>query len=193
MNRFFFHLGNAMILCSFAGFTFIFYPFITTYLSPPPVIEKIASREGTFITIPKIRAQAPVIENVDPFNESIYIEALKKGVAQAKGTARPGEEGTSFLFAHSSGNPWELTHMNTIFLRLGELEKGDEIEIVRNGTVLKYKVTDKKEVDPTEVNYLLDTKKTQLILQTCTPIGTSLRRLLVFAEPVNIFKDSSAL
>lgn len=183
MNRFLFHLGNAMILCSFAGFTFIFYPFITTYFSSPPVIEKIEAREGAFITIPKIRAQAQIIENVDPFNEPAYMEALKKGVAQAKGTSHPGEPGTSFLFAHSSGNPWDLTRMNTIFLRLGELESGDEIEIVRNGKVLKYKVTDKKEVDPTEVNYLLDTKKTQLILQTCTPIGTSLKRLLIFAKP----------
>ena len=35
-----------------------------------------------------------------------------------------------------------------------------------------------------DVSYLIETKKTQLILQTCTPIGTSLKRLLVFADPV---------
>lgn len=184
MNRFFFHLGNALILLSFAGFTVIFYPVISTYFFPPQIVKEIKAQEGTYITIPKINAQSPIIENVDPFNEQEYNEVLKRGVAQAKGTSLPGEKGTTFIFAHSSGLPWELTRFNTIFLKLGELSSGDEIEIVRNGKVIKYKVTDKKEVDPTDVQYLLNTKKDQLILQTCTPIGTSLKRLLVFAEEV---------
>ena len=114
----------------------------------------------------------------------IYNKALQNGVAHAKNTALPGQKGTAFLFAHSSGNPWELTRMNTIFLRLGELQNGDVIEIVSNGKMLKYKVVDKKEVDPTEVDFLLKSEKTQLVLQTCTPIGTSLKRLLVFANPI---------
>ena len=86
--------------------------------------------------------------------------------------------------------PWEMTRYNTIFLRLGELSVGDEIVITRNGKELKYTVSDKKEVDPSEVNYLLQTDKTEprlnrgkLILQTCTPIGTALKRLLIFADP----------
>ena len=142
--------------------------------------------KGMFITIPKIHAQAQVTENVDPFNEKEYNEVLKKNIAHAKGTALPGEEGTIFLFAHSSGTPWEITRFNTIFLRLGELQKGDSIVLVRNGKKFAYTVSNKKEVWPSEVSYLLDTKQTQLILQTCTPIGTSLKRLLVFAEPTDI-------
>src|SRR3989337_3904387 len=98
-NKLLLHLGNFLILLSFAGFTAIFYPFLITYLSPPPVVQAITAKEGTFITIPKIRAQAPVIENVDPFNEPEYMEVLKKGVAQAKGTSFPGEKGTMYLFA----------------------------------------------------------------------------------------------
>jgi LPXTG-site transpeptidase (sortase) family protein len=184
MNKFLFRLGNAMILLSMAGFVFIFYPFIALYLSPAPIITEVQAKQGTFITIPKIHAQSQVIENVDPMNESIYNEALKKGVAHAKGTSLPGQKGTTFLFAHSSGNPWELTRMNTIFLRLGELQTEDTIELVKDGQTFIYKVTDKKEVDPTEVNYLLQTTKDQLILQTCTPIGTSLKRLLIFAKPM---------
>jgi LPXTG-site transpeptidase (sortase) family protein len=146
--------------------------------------KKYTAQKGTFITIPKIKAQSPVIENVDPWNEAAYGEALKHGVAQAKGTSLPGQHGTVYLFAHSSGLPWDLTHFNTIFLKLGELQNGDKILIRRNGKDYPYKVTDKKEVDPSEVQYLLDTKKTQLVVQTCTPIGTSLRRLLIFAAPV---------
>lgn len=184
MNKLLFHLGNTLIIISLIGFAYIFYPLLQVYLSPP-VVQKVTAKSGTFLTIPKIHAQAPVREHVDPWTESTYNEALSKGIAHAKGTSLPGENGTSFLFAHSSSTPWEMTRYNTVFLRLGELQKGDEILIMRNGKELKYTVTDKKEVDPSEINYLLHTNKTQLILQTCTPIGTSLRRLLIFATPLS--------
>jgi sortase A len=182
MNKLLFHLGNLLIIISLLGFAFIFYPILQTYITPP-VVQKVTAKEGNFLTIPKIHAQSSIILNVDPWTESVYDEALTRGIAHAKGTSLPGEKGTSFLFAHSSGAPWEMTRNNTIFLRLGELNTGDEIIITKNGKELKYKVTNKKEVDPSEINYLLQTDKTQLILQTCTPIGTSLRRLLIFAEP----------
>ena len=181
-NKLFYHLGNALMVVSVLVFLFIFYPILWVYLFPPQINDSLPTK-GTFITIPKIHAQSPVTENVDPWNESLYREALKKSVAHAKGTSLPGQEGTVFLFAHSSGLPWELTRFNTIFLRLGELQKGDTITILRNGKKFSYTVREKKEVWPTEVNYLLDTKRTQLILQTCTPIGTSLKRLLIFADP----------
>lgn len=150
-------------------------------MTPPPTLQKVQTKQGVYVTIPKINAQAPIIENVDPWNESEYNQALKKGVAQAKGTVKPGEKGTIFLFAHSSGLPWELTRYNTIFLRLNELQANDTITITKNEKEYTYKVTDKKEVWPNEVNYLMQTEKDQLILQTCTPVGTSLKRLLIFA------------
>lgn len=183
MNTVLFHLGNILIVASLAGLAFTFYPLLQTYFAPPNV-EKVTAKTGIYITIPNIHAQSAVIENVDPWNESIYNEALKKGVAHAKGTALPGEKGTAFLFAHSSGVPWELTRNNTIFLRLNDLSTGDTILVTRNGKDLPYKVTAKKEVNPSEVQYLIQTDKTQLILQTCTPVGTSLRRLLIFADPI---------
>lgn len=183
MNKLFFHIGNALIAASLVSFAYLFYPLLQIYFAPP-VVQKITTKSGSFLTIPKIHAQAPIIENVDPWSETIYNEALAKGVAHAKGTSHPGEKGTVFLFAHSSGAPWEMTRYNTIFLRLGELQTGDEILVMRNGKEITYRVTDKKEVDPSEIHYLLQTDKNQLILQTCTPIGTSLHRLLIFAAPI---------
>jgi sortase A len=177
MNKIWYHIGNILIVTSL-----IFYPLLHAYTPAVPV-QKVTAQTGTHITIPLINAQAPVVENVDPWNQSVYNEQLKKGVAHAKGTSLPGEDGTVFLFAHSSGMPWELTRYNTIFLRLGELQQGDEITITRNGKEYRYSVSSKQEVDPSQVQYLLETQKNQLILQTCTPIGTSLRRLLIFAEP----------
>ena len=159
----------------------IFYPVLSVYLFPPDIKDQNELR-GNYITIPKIHAQAPLIYNVDPFKESVYQEVLKKGVAHAKGTALPGQRGSVFIFAHSSGNPIELTNYNTIFLKLGQLEKNDEVLIKKEEKVFKYKIVQKKIVWPTEVKYLKE-KKDQLIIQTCWPIGTSLKRLLVFADP----------
>ncbi len=113
------------------------------------------------------------------------MEALKKGVAQAKGTSLPGEKGTSFLFAHSSGNPLEMNQYNTVFFRLSELVKGDDVIIFRDGVRTRYIVREKKVILPSETEYLRKNDKNQLILQTCTPVGTNLKRLLVFADPVS--------
>ena len=177
-----YYIGNIFLIAAFCGFLYLFWPIIQIYLFPP-VIQQHLPERGTFITISKIHAQAPVIEQVDPGNQAVYDAALKRGVAQAKGTSLPGQKGTVYLFAHSSGPIWDLTHFNTIFWRLGELHKGDVIIIRRNGKDYDYVVRESRVVDPSAVSYLSNTKRTQLILQTCTPIGTSLYRLLVFADP----------
>jgi sortase A len=178
----FYYLGNVFLLASFIGFFYLFGPIIQIYLFPP-VIQQILPTNGIFITIPKIHAQSPVIVGVDPGNQAVYDEALKHGVAQAKGTSLPGEIGTVYLFAHSSGPLWDETHFNTIFFRLGELKKGDTITIRLNGKDYHYVVRSEKVVNPTDVGYLTNNKRTQLIVQTCWPIGTSFERLLVFADP----------
>lgn len=177
-----YHLGNLLLVTAALLFFLVFYPLIGAYIFPPQ-IQAQSQLNGNYITVPTIHAQAPLFTNVDPFNETAYRAVLKHGVAQAKGTSLPGQKGTVFTFAHSSGNPLEETNYNTIFLRLGELQKGDQILVKYKGKVYEYKVYDKKLVWPTEIKYLKE-KKDQLIVQTCWPIGTSLKRLLVFATPV---------
>jgi LPXTG-site transpeptidase (sortase) family protein len=178
----FYYVGNILVITSLTIFLYIFWPLIQIFLFPPQILAKLPE-QGIYITIPKIHAQSPIITGVDPNNQTIYDEALQHGVAQAKGTALPGQTGTIYLFAHSSGPPWQITRFNTIFLRLGELQKGDQIIITMNGKNYVYSVTDKKIVEPWQVSYITNSKKVQLIVQTCTPIGTSLYRLLVFAKP----------
>lgn len=177
-----YHLGNLIIALVLLSVFITFWPILEVYLFPPK-IKPVAELKGNAITIPKISAQAPLILNVDPWNEKVYKEALTKGVAHAKNTSLPGDVGASFVFAHSSGNPWEITSYNTIFLRLGELMVGDEILITRNHKVYRYVVSDKKSVWPSEISYLENPMENKLTIMTCTPIGTSLKRLLVIAEP----------
>lgn len=176
-------ISNILILLGILVLAFIYWPLVRLYFVTPPQYTPKSSNDF-YITIPKIHAQAPVFANVDPWNPSVYRPILEHGVAQAKGTSLPGQPGTSFLFAHSSDYPWLITQYNTIFYKLGNLNRGDLIIIHRDGKVYNYKVTDKKTVWPSETQYLSPNPKTQLILQTCTPPGTALLRLLVFATPV---------
>ncbi|OGV97218.1 hypothetical protein A2W24_04300 [Microgenomates group bacterium RBG_16_45_19] len=176
-------IGNSLIVLAVMGSLWLIYPFIK---------EEWRYRFGQTqevtnsyrLIIPAIKVQAPVIAGVDPFNQIEYRQALTQGIAQAKGTALPGEMGTQYLFAHSSDNPWQLTRYNTAFYRLPKLKMGDEIDINYQGQTYAYQVREIKTVKPWEVKYLTESQTNQLILQTCTPIGTDWNRLLVFADPV---------
>lgn len=176
------NIGNLFMLVAILTLLYIYYPLIFIFLAAPPL--KPIPQKGEYIVIPKIRAQSPIVNDVNPWNEKEYKEKLYKGVAQAKGTKHIGEKGTIYLFAHSSDFPWNITQYNVAFYKLSELNEGDEIRLVKNGKTYKYYVYSKKVVWPNETKYLkTGLSKNQLILQTCTPVGTDLQRLLVFAAP----------
>ena len=181
--------GNLLMLSSLLFLLYIYYPLLVIYIDPPKLTP--TPKTGEYITIPKIQAQAPIVDNVDPWNERVYKEKLQKGVAQAKGSSKIGStKGTIYLFAHSSDLPWRLTRYNTAFFKLGQVKINDKIILTKNGRKYTYVVTDKKVVWPTDVKYLKELSKTQLVLQTCTPVGTDLQRLLVFAKPQTFMNDS---
>lgn len=173
-------LGNLLIVSSLTFLGLIYLPIFKAYLPASP--KQVQSNYS--ISIPKINAYAPLVDNVDPWNEKEYREALTRGVAISKGFAKPGETGTVYIFAHSSDSPWRISSYNTVFFRLGELKQGDQITINYSGKTYKYQVSHSVEVWPSEVEALTKATGNQLILQTCTPIGTSLKRLLVFATPI---------
>lgn len=136
------------------------------------------------VIVPKIGGNAPVIENVDPYNEHEYRNALKNGVAHARGSMLPGEDGNTFLFAHSSANFYAPNRYNTVFYLLHKLERGDKFFIVYDSKVYEYVVNDIQEVASEAVEYL-ETKPNDIqtaTLMTCWPPGTASNRLLVFGE-----------
>jgi LPXTG-site transpeptidase (sortase) family protein len=136
------------------------------------------------IVIPRIAANSRIIANVDPKNEDLYLDALQNGVAHAEGTAMPGQGENVFLFAHSTDYVWNLGLYNAVFYLLYKLEKGDEVNVFYNGKRHIYIVSEKKIVNPDDVQYLINTRgRESLTLQTCWPPGTTAKRLLVFAEP----------
>ncbi len=132
------------------------------------------------IVIPKIRANAAIIPNVDPYDSSAYQRALTKGVAHAKGSVFPGQVGNVFIFSHSSVNFFEALRYNSIFYLLDKLEVDDLIYVYFNKEQFIYRVTEKKLITPDQVYYLAEKTNDRLItLMTCWPPGTTFKRLII--------------
>lgn len=141
--------------------------------------------ENFGIVIPKIGANARVIADVDWQDSRFYQQALAKGVAQARGTALPGEPGNVFLFSHSGVDFFEASRYNALFYLIDKLVPGDEIILFYQREKFTYRVMEKKKVAPDALEYLMgDVKQNTLTLMTCFPAGTTLRRLLVTAVQI---------
>lgn len=200
------YIAILLLLTGIISLALTFYPILKSYteytLFPPDVdipveivkdnkeITKDISKDTEIvfldpqfgIYIPKIKANAPVLQNINPNNEKDYINALYKGVAHAKGSSTPDREGNVFLFAHSAVNFYEQRKFNIYFYLLGELQKDDSVYISYQEEIYKYKVLEIKKVDPSETKYLgkyMD--EDTLTIMTCWPAGTDYKRLIVTA------------
>jgi LPXTG-site transpeptidase (sortase) family protein len=146
------------------------------------------------IIIPKLALNIPLVtpsyqalltEDWSKLEEDIQ-DALQYGVVHYPGTARPGQAGNFFVTGHSSYYPWSTSRYKTVFARLHQLEAGDEYWVYYGGDKHRYVVREKYEVSPNDVTVLdqpLDHRIATLM--TCTPVGTTLRRLIVKSEEVD--------
>lgn len=141
------------------------------------------------IIIPKIGKNIPLVDvglnssfDFDHI-ENIFMRELEKGIVRYPGTAKPGEKGNAFIFGHSSNYPWMKGEYNSVFALLDELSFGDEVIVYFNQKKYTYIIKEKKVVKPGNVKVLeRDQEKKELSLMTCWPIGTTINRLIVFAE-----------
>jgi sortase A len=148
----------------------------------PPLIEEPVDKNFG-IVIEKISANSTVVPDVDPFSGDEYDKALKKGVAHAKGTHYPGEEGNIYLFAHNTLNAWDIPKYNAVFFLLHNLETGDRITTYYKEHRYDYLVFDKqvhsaRDLSPLSNQY----SESVLSLQTCWPPGTTWQRLVIRAK-----------
>jgi LPXTG-site transpeptidase (sortase) family protein len=135
------------------------------------------------IVIPKVGINAPVIAGVDALNVKDYTQALAKGVAHAKSSYLPDQDGATYLFSHSTNYQWFVRDLNAIFYNVKNLTEGDLIVVFYKGNRYTYTYKNKAIVAPSDTTYLLPiTGKKMLILQTCWPPGTTENRLLIFAD-----------
>lgn len=140
------------------------------------------------LIIPKINVDVPVYYDVTPDYDS-QMKAMQKGVAYfgiPGADSKPGQIGNTVLSGHSSNDIIDQGNYKFIFARLDHLTKGDTIYVNYHSKRYTYTVTKTQVVKPTDVSALVyKTNKPILTLITCTPLGTSLNRLLVTAEQVS--------
>lgn len=125
----------------------------------------------TRLVIPKI--------GVDTSVEEVTIDLGTWQVADFvaghhQGTAMPGQNGNMVLVGHRDIR-------GSIFLRLNELQKGDEFQVFTATSSYRYIITEVRVVEPTEVSVLNPTLDPTATLITCTPIGLANHRLVLKA------------
>ena len=140
------------------------------------------------IVIEKIGLVAPIVANVSVSNNKDYMKALRDGVAHASVSAYPSESpGNTYLFAHSSFDFRLLGKYSRAFNLLGKLKVGDRINVFYEGKDYVYAVVN-SEVLPGWNTHPLERRVISpiLTLQSCYPPGTTLNRIVVTAELIDV-------
>ncbi len=199
INYFFKRLGDGMgsrILfikrTLFAPVSFAPQP---SALPAPVVFNPLKNADGSdiipintdfSIVIPKLGINAPVIAGVNPAQPASYVEALKKGVAHASTSFYPNENGTVYLFSHSTNYAWYVKDLNAVFYLVKDLTPGDTIVLIYLHNRYTYQMTEQRIISAKDISYLPPPAGARrLILQTCWPPGTTFKRLLVFAKLID--------
>lgn len=186
-----------IVVFIFLQYNSIIFGYVYAYTSPGnmdpqelivnPSTDVPVSSDPKLI-IPKINVDVPVLWGVAT-DQNSQLKAMENGVAQfgiPGANSVPGQIGNTVLSGHSSNDFIETGSYKFIFAQLDKLQNGDTIYINYQGKRYTYTVTKKEVVEPTQVDKLIyPTDKPILTLITCTPLGTSLRRLLVTAEQIS--------
>ena len=145
----------------------------------PPNKEVFMEADGSFkppmgeavgiLQIPKLNADLPIVEGTDP-------DDLEKGVGHYKGSYYPEENGQIVL----SG------HRDTVFRNAGELEIGDELEVILPYGNFEYEITSTKIVEADDLSIItLQNESEELLLTTCYPfsyVGNAPQRYIIYAK-----------
>ncbi len=190
-------LGVAVVLVIlFLQYNRLIFAPIMAYMSPgnvpaseiealDPTVTQSVSADPRLI-IPKLNVDVPIRFGI---SVSEVMSAMNNGVAHYRingASAYPGEIGNLVITGHSAGDVYSSNPYKYIFSGLERLEDGDLIYVNYNSVRYTYKIFKKEVVEPTNVAALqIETNKPILTLITCTPLGTSRYRLLVFAEQIS--------
>ena len=148
-------------------------------------IEILSPVDRSFgLVIPKIGLNNKVFAEIDMGDEDNYKKVLSKGAAHALGSSFPGQKETVYIFGHSADFSLTSRDINPIFSLLGKLEIGDEVDIFYNDWRYTYIVSEVEVVSADETDYLDGSGEEKLVLQTCWPLGTRWKRLVVTAKPI---------
>ncbi len=140
-----------------------------------------SSGEGTMtLSVPKLGLEDIAVSTADS-----QVELDREGIIHLDDTGVPWKEGSNtFIVGHALG--FLFTRVPYVFYELDQLKPGDEIIVKdREENVYTFKVYDRVTVKPEDfwVTYPVP-NKTTISLQTCTPIPTFEKRLVIKGELV---------
>lgn len=148
---------------------------------------------------PFLAEKTPVVDNTGKISRkpaTLYIPKLNRvlavsdgefvgdrwtisqtGVSYLKTTPAPGSKGNSVLYGHNLSNV-----LGDMYL----LQNGDSVYVVsQNGALVKYQVSEIKEVTPDSVEILNNSKDFRLTLYTCSGFLDT-ARFVVIAKQVRV-------
>ena len=151
------------------------------------------------LMIPKLNVEVPVVFGSKNDLNSMA-NAMSNGVAHFSipgASAKPGEVGNFAISGHSAGNIYQQSDYKFIFSGLTRMGTGDLIYMDYNNQRYTYRVTGTRIVDPSNSKSLREIAsnnpgKPMITLITCTPLGTSKYRLLVYGEQIHPSYDDSS-
>lgn len=149
-----------------------------------PTNTSIDKNAPPAVIIPKIKVNAPVIYDETIINQDQFLKDLESGVVHYPNTALPGQEGNIVLFGHSSEAWWAPGNYKYVFTLLDKLQVQDVVYLNYKGTRYVYRIYDIKVVEPNDLSVLNQSSGHVLTLLTCTPVGTSQKRLVLRAEQI---------
>jgi sortase A len=149
---------------------------------PPkrPVAQSETGDTTLTLSIPRLGLQ-----DIPVPTASSQVELDREGIIHLKETGVPWQEGSNtFIVGHALG--FLQTRIPYVFYELGQMQPGDEILVNdASGRQYTYRVYDLLTVRPADywVTYPVN-GKTVISLQTCVPIPTFEKRLIVRGELV---------
>ncbi len=125
------------------------------------------------ISIPKLKIKNAIVSTQDM--------NLANHLINYPGTAVPSDKGTSVIFGHSTlPQLFNPSDYKTIFAKAYLLETGDVINANVNGVSYLYRIYDISVVNPDDTSiFTQDFNDSYITLVTCTPPGTTWKRLII--------------
>jgi len=128
------------------------------------------------VIVPSMLLDRPILEG--PVRDTYKI--LDQGIWRWPLGSTPDKGGNTVLIGHR----FTYTQPQGVFYFLNKVQMDDQIGLLWNNQKYVYKVTEIKEVPPTETSVQDPTTDARLTMYTCTPLWMPKNRLVVIAELV---------
>lgn len=140
-------------------------------------VQKGTPRISSYkITIPKLNINSAEVSTID--------HDLDKHLVNYIGTAVPPDNGNAVIYGHSTiPQLFSAKDYKKIFATLHTLKVGDEFTVNVQNIIYSYKIFNIIIVDPSDTSIFTQSYDNSYItLVTCTPPGTTWKRLIVKAK-----------